>query len=102
MNFVDDYIREAGKNWSDEKNICLKMSLIKTMRFVSDNFERGFQKKIGNHTPRVRFEALSVGINLALRESPQLNVSIGQIDKPLNSEHLKNGRLPMLQIIEPK
>jgi hypothetical protein len=89
MNFVDDYIREAGKNWSDEKKYLFEDEFNKTMRFVSDNFERGFQKEDRNHTPRVRFEALSVGINLALRESPQLNVSIAQIDKLLNSEHLK-------------
>ena len=77
MNFVDDYIREAGKVGLMKKYL-FEDEFNRTMRFVSDNFERGFQKEDRNHTPRVRFEALSVGINLALRESPQLNVSIAQ------------------------
>ena len=89
MNFVDGYIQEAGKNWSDEIKLSFEDEFNKTMKFVSDNFERGFQKEDRKHTPRVRFEALSVGINLALRECPQLNVSIEQIDKLLNSDHFK-------------
>ena len=89
MNFVDDYIREAGNNWSDEKKDLFADEFNKTMEFVSDNFERGFQKDDRNHTPRVRFEALSVGINLALRKSPQLNISKEKIDELLKSDHLK-------------
>jgi len=43
------------------------------MRFVEENFPAGFAKsKTATSTPRVRFEALSVGVNLALREEPGL------------------------------
>lgn len=43
------------------------------LQFVKDNFPYGFLKA-GSHarTPRIRFEALSVGIALALREEPHL------------------------------
>lgn len=90
MNFVDDYVREAGENWSEERKQLFKNEFDKTMKFVSDNFERGFQKENRKQTPRVRFEALSVGINLALRECSNLNVSKKNIDKLLNSEQFKN------------
>lgn len=45
----------------------------RTMRFVETNFPNGFAKAKGaTSTPRVRFEALAVGVNLALREIPTL------------------------------
>ena len=41
--------------------------------FVDKYFENGFQKtKTSKSTPRVRFEAIAVGVGLALRENPNL------------------------------
>ena len=43
--------------------------------FVKDNFPFGFAKSgKAKATPRVRFEAISVGVALALREKPDLKV----------------------------
>ncbi|NEW97168.1 DUF262 domain-containing protein [Rhodopseudomonas sp. BR0G17] len=46
------------------------------LRFVEAHFPDGFQKTKGGgrKVPRVRFEALSVGVGLALREREDLNV----------------------------
>ena len=45
------------------------------LRFVDSNLPDGFRKKgRGRKVPRVRFEALSVGIGLALRERENLVV----------------------------
>ncbi|TAF29479.1 MAG: DUF262 domain-containing protein [Runella slithyformis] len=52
-----------------------KESEFKTMlAFVKSYFPNGFSKKDGNKAiPRVRFEAISVGVHLALRENPHLH-----------------------------
>lgn len=45
-------------------------------KFVEEYFPFGFAKiENATTTPRVRFEAISVGVALALRESPELKVS---------------------------
>ena len=56
------------------------------MNFVDEYFEKGFQKLDRNQTPRVRFEALSVGVNLALREYPNLPMSKDKSETLLNSK----------------
>ena len=48
----------------------------KMCKFVEEYFPFGFAKiENATTTPRVRFEAISVGVALALRESPELKVS---------------------------
>lgn len=45
------------------------------LSFVQNNFEFGFAKsKNATTTPRVRFEAISVGVALALKEKPDLHI----------------------------
>ena len=57
----------------DEKQY--EEDFVRMLAFVDANFEFGFAKtKRASTTPRVRFEALSVGIALALRENPNLTV----------------------------
>lgn len=47
----------------------------RTLAFVRDHFEFGFAKsQNATTTPRVRFEAIAVGVALALKEKPDLNV----------------------------
>lgn len=44
--------------------------------FVKENFPYGFAKtKKAKSTPRVRFEAISVGVALALRKNPDLKIN---------------------------
>ena len=46
------------------------------LNFVNRNFEYGFAKSKGaKSTPRVRFEALSVGVSLALKINPSLQIT---------------------------
>ena len=84
--FLDNYIAKEGKEWSDEKEAKFKDEFLQTMNFVDEYFEKGFQKLDRNQTPRVRFEALSVGINLALREYPNLPMSKDKSETLLNSK----------------
>ena len=57
------------------------------LKTVEDNFEFGFAKsQNATTTPRVRFEAISVGVALALKEKPDLHIDNVNW---LNSEEFK-------------
>jgi len=69
--FLNEYLSDM--NESDfEKELYLK-SFNDMVTFINNNFPIGFRKESGNNsTPRVRFEAISVGVHLALKENPSL------------------------------
>jgi len=68
--FLDEYV-EANQNTFD--NDAFKSEFERMVQFVDKYFEYGFRKtKAAKSTPRVRFEAISVGVGLALRENPDL------------------------------
>lgn len=68
--FLDDFVR-THRTVFDEKRF--REEFESTMGFVLRYFPYGFAKSpSARTTPRVRFEALSVGVNLALREVPNL------------------------------
>ncbi|MDI9312330.1 MAG: hypothetical protein QM535_19125 [Limnohabitans sp.] len=51
----------------------MKNELFNSLKFVEDNFPNGFRKSESSKSiPRVRFEAIAVGTNLALRKNPRL------------------------------
>lgn len=66
-----------------------KLDFESMLNFVKEHFEFGFAKtKNATTTPRVRFEALSVGVALALKECPDLHIdNIAWIDSDEFKEH---------------
>lgn len=69
-NFLDNYIEEVNTNFNKEEMLN---EFNRMLDFVKKNFPFGFSKsKTAKSTPRVRFEAISVGVALALREQPNL------------------------------
>ncbi|MEM9846810.1 MAG: DUF262 domain-containing protein [Bacteroidota bacterium] len=70
--FMDKYMEDKHKNGFDRA--IMQEEFMRMLRFVEQHFPNGF-KKAATHksTPRVRFEAISVGVNLALRENDELN-----------------------------
>jgi hypothetical protein len=71
-DFLDEFLINHQNDF-DEKSYFEEF--YKTIRFVSIHFPFGFAKtKTAKTTPRVRFEALSVGVALALRANPNLDV----------------------------
>lgn len=69
-DFLDDYVKSVPNDFDRKKyhNEFLGM-----LTFVDKYFPNGFKKKTtSKSTPRVRFEAISVGVALALRENPDL------------------------------
>jgi hypothetical protein len=68
--FNDSYLKEHGKTFDRDR---LKQEFQDMLAFVNRYIPSGFAKKKGfKSTPRVRFEAISVGVNLALRENSDL------------------------------
>lgn len=85
--FLDSYL-EQNSELKNSRHEDMLDEFKAVMRFVKNNFPFGFRKSKGSKTtPRVRFEAISVGVALALREKPDL-VSKG-IDDWLFSEEFK-------------
>lgn len=69
-SFLDEYIENTKDSFDQAK---MKSEFDAMLRFVKDYFPYGFAKTAtAKSTPRVRFEAISVGVALALREKPDL------------------------------
>lgn len=79
-DFLNNYTDKQNKSFDKNR---LWNEFERMLIFVDNNLQNGFKKSgESNKTPRVRFEALSVGINLALRENPNLNrADMSFIDK---------------------
>ena len=77
--FLDEYLVNNLMNFNEEQ---FEMEFQRMIRFVKENFSFGFTKsEKAKATPRVRFEAISVGVALALRINPNLKVkNIAWID----------------------
>lgn len=70
--FLNDFLIDNLETFNEEQ---YQTEFIQMLNFVGANFEFGFAKtQNASTTPRVRFEALSVGVALALRENPDLTV----------------------------
>ncbi|MCK6570141.1 DUF262 domain-containing protein [Myxococcota bacterium] len=85
--FLDDFAQTNKDRFDRER---MKSEFERTMEFVEKHFPNGFAKNQKSRaTPRVRFEAIAVGTNLALRTRPELTpTDVGQwIGSP---EFLKN------------
>lgn len=67
--YVNEFLDEFTKKKNEDLNQAELLAQFRAMlNYVENNFEHGFLK--GAHhtsTPRVRFEAIAVGVNLALR-----------------------------------
>ena len=82
--FLDNYVEEVQNNFDEN---LLRKEFENMLLFVDRYFENGFKKtKTSKSTPRVRFEAISVGVGLALRENPNL---VPQSMDWLNSDEFK-------------
>ena len=80
QGFLDDYLIEKNAQWAQLSDNDLKQEKdaktkenMDVLTFAQQHFVNNFnKKKKTKQNSRVRFEALSVGTNLALRQSPNL------------------------------
>lgn len=69
-SFLDDYIEKTKDKFDKDS---MRTEFDRMLNFVQTYFPNGFAKsETAKSTPRVRFEAISVGVALALREKPDL------------------------------
>jgi hypothetical protein len=74
-NFLLSYVQDANKDLKNDANRANTMrdEWKRMLAFVHQHFPDGFKKTgPGRKVPRVRFEAIAVGIGLALRVDPNL------------------------------
>lgn len=68
--FLDQYVEDNQNKFDAE---TFRSEFVRMVTFVDKYFPNGFRKtKNAKSTPRVRFEAISVGVALALRINPNL------------------------------
>lgn len=71
-HFINKYVNDNQENF-DEKR--LEHEFNRMLQFVDKYFPYGFARsKTSRFVPRTRFEAIAIGVNLALRENPNLEV----------------------------
>jgi len=86
-DFLDLYLKDKHENGFDR--ILLYTQFQQMLNFVSQYFNIGFRKTPNaKSTPRGRFESISVGVTLALRENQTLNTE--NITNWLDSSEFKN------------
>jgi Protein of unknown function DUF262 len=87
-SFLDGYLKEHQNNFDRD---ALFGRFTSMLTFVRDNFPFGFRKSPSNSSvPRVRFEAISVGVSLALQAKPDLTASKQAITDWLASNEFLN------------
>jgi len=85
--FLDEYARKKTSSFDAE---TMKSELQETLLFVDNNINLGFKKRPkDNSTPRIRFEALAVGVNLAIQEVGAENLKVDDIPNWIESREFK-------------
>ena len=91
--FLYDYLKKANAAADADPELIGKMrsEFDAMLKFVSRTFPSGFQKRKGARAvPRVRFEAISVGSALALRENPQLAMRPADVENRMRAASFDN------------
>lgn len=70
-DFLDEYMKDKHQNGFNKANMIHEFE--KMLNFVDTYFPNGFRKSSFNNTvSRVRFDAIAVGVTLALRENDSI------------------------------
>ncbi len=76
VDFLNDYLEKTQQSFDDKKKADMMKEWSRMLAFVERTFPNGFSKAKGHsRTPRIRYEAISVGSALALRQNPKLKPS---------------------------
>jgi hypothetical protein len=73
--FLDAATLDFNRTLTGDRVLEMRAEFFRTMEFLGENYPRAFYRTMsGRIVPRVRFEGISVGTALALRERPTLQV----------------------------
>lgn len=87
--YLYDYLKSANEAAVADPDTVDRMrsEFDRMLTFVDQKFINGFRKNsTANTVPRVRFEAISAGTALALRQNPELDLSPEQIAERMAAE----------------
>ncbi|MDQ3489388.1 MAG: DUF262 domain-containing protein [Acidobacteriota bacterium] len=84
--FLDSYLRKHRESFDADE---MSRRFSRMIDFVARYFPYGFAKALGARTtPRVRFEAIAVGVHLALEKNPSLvPATVDWLDSPEFKKH---------------
>lgn len=85
--FLDRYFIKKNEKFTKQEQEKKYRDFKRMVNFVKANFPNGFAKS--GHLPqvsRVYFEAISVGVHLALEENPTIKVNKNELEKFLQSK----------------
>jgi len=89
--FIDQYFDQIQSDFDAERQNNMQYEWYRMLDFVEQKFPFGFRRDSNkNRTPRVRFEAIAVGVALALREVPDLNPPREKVAEWADSEEFDN------------
>jgi hypothetical protein len=71
-DFLTEYLKSKNENFREADKHAMFEEFVRMLRFMSEHFPNGFKRNGYNTVPRIRFEAISVGASLALREKTEL------------------------------
>lgn len=71
-DFLTHYLKSKNVNFLDVDKQAMHREFARMLNFLSQYFPNGFKRTGYKTVPRIRFEAIAVGISLALRENPHL------------------------------
>jgi hypothetical protein len=91
-NFLTEYLQDRNQHLTTEEETAKLAEFLSVLRFVQRHFPNGFKRVKYNTVPRIRFEAIAVGVTLALRENPGLEPTSveGWLDSPEFIKHTRS------------
>lgn len=91
--FIFDYIKKMNERCEQDDKIIThyKARFERMLRFAHNNFDYGFRKtETAKTTPRVRFEAIAIGIDHAITERPDLDgIRLNNVNHWIQSDEFK-------------
>lgn len=71
-DFLTDYLKSKNENFLGTDKQAMRDEFVRMLNLVFLYFPNGFKRTGYTTVPRIRFEAIAVGMSLALREKPNL------------------------------
>ncbi|WP_343665453.1 DUF262 domain-containing protein [Paraburkholderia tropica] len=90
--FLTEYLKDRNEHAEAAELETMSTEFENALKFVQQHFPNGFKRNGYNTVPRIRFEAIAVGVTLALREQPDLepvNVT-AWLDSPEFIKHTRS------------
>jgi hypothetical protein len=89
-DFLDKYLEETQETFKQKDGKTMRKEFELVLNFVQKYFPYGFKRSLKDKlTPRVRFEAIAIGVALALRENDHLVPDKASIEAWLDSSDFK-------------